>query len=104
MMAIAAVIGVIFYRITVLAALYMVNDTFIIKQASLIVTATAAVINLVVIFILSFVSLPFMKLCESTLYLALCVYCLLSFVSLLHTQLCESTDTQLCESTSYTAL
>ena len=84
MMAIAAVIGVIFYRITVLAALYMVNDPFVTKQASLIVTATAAVINLVVIFILSFVSLPFTKLCESTSY---SVVSQLSFVSQFLTKL-----------------
>lgn len=56
MIAIAAIIGVVFYRISVLAVLYAIDDPVVYQNAQLIVTVTAACINLVIILILNFVS------------------------------------------------
>lgn len=55
LVAIGAVIGIVFYRISVLAALYMIDEPMVYKNATLVVSATAAFINLIVIFVLNFV-------------------------------------------------
>jgi len=58
LIAILAIVGVVFYRISVLAALYAINDPKIYQNAKLFVTVTAALINLVIILILNFVREP----------------------------------------------
>ncbi len=54
--AVGAVIGVIVYRMAVLAALYLREEEILYKNASLVTTATAACINLAIIFIMNYVS------------------------------------------------
>lgn len=56
LVAVAAVIGIVFYRISVLAALYVIDEPMVYRNATLVVSATAACINLVIIFVLNFVS------------------------------------------------
>jgi len=53
--AIGCVIGVIVYRMAVLAALYLREEEIFYKNASMVTTATSACINLIVIFVLNFV-------------------------------------------------
>ncbi len=53
--AIGAVIGVIVYRMAVLAALYLREEEILYKNASLVTTATAACINLAIIFVMNYV-------------------------------------------------
>ncbi|XP_064600079.1 anoctamin-1-like isoform X3 [Liolophura sinensis] len=53
--AVVAVIGVIAYRISILAALQLRSEELIYKNASLVTTATAAIINLVAIIILNMI-------------------------------------------------
>jgi len=53
--AIAATIGIILYRISVLAVLYIMDDEFVYKNATILVSITAALINLVIIFVLNYV-------------------------------------------------
>ena len=55
--AIGAVVGVIVYRMAVLAALYLWEEEILYKNASLVTTATAACINLAIIFIMNYVRL-----------------------------------------------
>ena len=55
--AIGAVVGVIVYRMAVLAALYLREEEILYKNASLVTTATAACINLAIIFIMNYVRL-----------------------------------------------
>ena len=54
--AIGVVVSVVFYRMSVLAALHLHDDALILDNATLVVSVTAAVINVVAIFILNFVS------------------------------------------------
>ena len=61
-MAIAATIGIILYRITVLAVLYIMDDAFVYRNATVLVSVTAALINLVIIFVLNFVRKIFFHL------------------------------------------
>lgn len=53
--AIAAVVGVIFYRISVTTAFYMAQNEMIYTNATIFVSVTAACINLVIIFVLNFI-------------------------------------------------
>ena len=55
-MAVAAVLGVVLYRMSLLAALSVYGDSVITSYAILFTTATAATINLFCIFIFNWVS------------------------------------------------
>ena len=55
-LALAIVIGVIVYRISVLSALHLRDEEILYKNASLVTTATAACINLLFIVFLNYVS------------------------------------------------
>ena len=56
-MAIGFVIGVIAYRMTVRAALYLRDEELLYNNAGMVTSATAACINLIIIFLLNAVSL-----------------------------------------------
>ncbi len=56
MVGLGVMIGVVLYRMAVLSALYLRDEELLIKNASMVTTATAACINLVMIFILNYVS------------------------------------------------
>ena len=55
--ALSVVVGVIVYRMAILTALYARQETLVYKNATMITSATAAVINLICIFILNYVSI-----------------------------------------------
>ncbi|ESO11495.1 hypothetical protein HELRODRAFT_71534, partial [Helobdella robusta] len=52
--AIACVVAIVFYRISIITSIYMMNDELLYQNAAIVVSITAACINLVVIFILNF--------------------------------------------------
>ena len=54
--AVGVVVSVVFYRMSVLAALHLHDRTLSLDNATLVVSVTGAVINVVAIFILNFVS------------------------------------------------
>ena len=54
-MALMVVVGIIVYRMSILGAMYLQDDERFYKKASMVATATAACINLLLIFILNFV-------------------------------------------------
>ena len=57
-LAVLVVIGIIVYRMSVLGAMYLQEDERFYKSASLVASATAACINLVLIVILNYVRRP----------------------------------------------
>ena len=54
-MVMIAVLGVIIYRLMVAAVMYKMNSDVITKNAKIVTSATAGVLNLIVIVILNFV-------------------------------------------------
>lgn len=54
LLALAAVVGVIFYRISVKTAFFMSGNEMVFKNATIMVSCSAAFINLIIIFILNF--------------------------------------------------
>lgn len=78
-MVIVAVVGVIIYRIAIAAVLSTTGQGIVKGRAGLIASATAACINLVIIFILNFVSIQYRwhKICADKV---LCLSNNLSFV------------------------
>ena len=57
LLAVGVVISIIVYRMATLAALYLQDEEIFYKNAAMVTTATAAVINLLLIFTLNLVSL-----------------------------------------------
>lgn len=60
-MAIAAILGVVLYRMSLLAALSVYGDSVITSYAILFTTATAATINLCCIVIFNWVRRPYIR-------------------------------------------
>lgn len=54
--AVACIVGVYVYRIIILSLSYQSEDALLYNNASMVTAATAAFINLIIIFILNYVS------------------------------------------------
>jgi hypothetical protein len=64
-------VGVVFYRMSVLAALYLTDNPVIYHNATVVVSVTAAIINLIAIQFLTAVSY-FYQHCNAALFYAGC--------------------------------
>ncbi len=69
------VTGVVVYRVSVYAALYLTNQMLIIQFAAMLTSTTAAMISLIVLFILKYVSMRFTSICRAAVLLTL-ILCL----------------------------